>query len=164
MDSTKQKKSKKKWIIIGVAILFIAIISSSGTDENVTTTTTETNTVTATAQESEQKNVKLSFTITAGEAGDYGKLISYNKGTEFEENFYAYYVPVGTYTVTNIGKYTSQINVYSDEKIINDAGWEEVKSIGVVKLLDVNASETIVVEIGQHIEIAEPSVFKLTQQ
>ena len=99
-----------------------------------------------------------------GEAGEYGKLVTYNKGTEFEETFYAYYVPAGTYTVTNKGEYMSQINVYSDETVINEDGWEEPKSTGTVKLLDVDKSETITIENGQHIEIAEPSVFELKQQ
>lgn len=33
------------------------------------------------------------FELVAGEQGEYGKMITYNKGTEFEENFYAFYVP-----------------------------------------------------------------------
>ena len=105
-----------------------------------------------------------SFTLTAGEAGEYGQLITYNKDTEFEEIFYAYYVPAGTYTVTNIGEYMGQINVYSDETVITEAGWEEAKSTGAVKLIDVGESDTITVEEGQHIEIIEPDVFELVKQ
>ncbi|MGI6013652.1 MAG: hypothetical protein ACOX7K_05140 [Oscillospiraceae bacterium] len=101
--------------------------------------------------------------LTAGEAGEYGKLITYNKGTKFEENFYAFYIPEGTYTVTNKGEYMSQVNVYSDETHITEDGWEEAESLGV-KLLDVGKSDTITVSAGQHIKIAEPSVFEFEQQ
>ena len=106
----------------------------------------------------------VSFTLTAGEAGEYGQLITYNKGTEFEETFYAYYVPAGTYTVTNAGDYMSQITVCSNEKIITDAGWEEAEGTGDVKLIGVGESDTITVEEGYHIEIIEPAVFELVKQ
>ena len=110
------------------------------------------------------ENTTVTFTLTAGEAGEYGRTITYNEGTEFEDTFYAYYVPAGTYTVTNKGKYMSQINVYSDDKVTTEEGWEEPATVGAVKLLDVGKSETITVENGQHIEIDEPSVFEFTQQ
>ena len=115
-------------------------------------------------QDEEPEISELSFTITAGEAGDYGTLITYNQGTEFEETFYAYYIPYGTYKVTNKGDYMTQINVYSDETSINENGWEEPVSISIVKLVDVECFEIITVEDGQHIEILEPSVFEFVQQ
>ena len=105
-----------------------------------------------------------SFTITAGETGEYGKLITYNKGTEFESTNYAYYVPAGTYTVTNIGEYGSQIDVCSDEIVTTDSGWEESADIGAVELMGVGDSCTITVEEGYHIEIIEPAVFELVMQ
>ena len=105
----------------------------------------------------------LSFVLTAGEQGEYGKLVTYNKGTEFEETFYAFYIPEGTYTVTNKGKYMSQVSIYSDETYITDYGWEEYVNSFDAKLLDVGASDIITVEKGQHIEIHEPAVFEFTQ-
>lgn len=107
-------------------------------------------------------NEVLEFELVAGEQGDYGKMISYNKGTEFEENFYAYYIPYGSYKITNVGDYMTQVNVYSDETVITDAGWEEVAD-GSVKLIDVNASEEMTVPKGYHIEINEPSHISLVQ-
>ena len=104
-----------------------------------------------------------SITLTAGEAGEYGELITYNEGTEFEETLYAYYVPAGTYTVTNIGEYGSQINVCSDETV-TDNGWEESADIADVELIGVGDSYTITVEEGYHIEIIEPAVFELVKQ
>lgn len=105
-----------------------------------------------------------SITLTAGETGEYGKLITYHEGAEFEETLYAYYVPAGTYTVTNIGEYGSQITVCSDETVITDTGWEENVSIGDVELMGVGESYTITVEEGYHIEIIEPAVFELVKQ
>ena len=97
----------------------------------------------------------LTFVLTAGE---YGKLITYNKGSEFEESFYAYYIPEGSYTVTNKGKYMRQVSVYSNETHIKEDGWQEAESF------DVSNSDTISVGADQHILIAEPSVFVFVQQ
>lgn len=139
----EKKKKKKKWIIIAVVVLVVLIGGFGGSDD------------------SSDEN---SFTLTAGEAGEYGQLITYNKDTEFEETFYAYYIPEGTYTVTNAGEYISQVTVCSNEKVITDAGWEESESVGDVKLIDVGESDTITVEEGYHIEIIEPAVFELVKQ
>lgn len=117
-----------------------------------------------TSNDDANKQSTLSFVITAGEAGEYGKIITYNKGTEFEESFYAYYIPSGTYTVTNKGEYMNQVNVYSDEIHITTAGWEEPAEVFDVKLIDVGKSATITVEDGQHIELAEPAKFQFELQ
>lgn len=98
---------------------------------------------------------ELSFYLKAGEKGDYGNYITYNKGTEFEEKFYAYYVPNGTYTVTNKGKYMTQVNVYSDETHKVD-GWDEPVDCKVY-LLNVDESKEIIVPEGYHIELTEPT-------
>ena len=132
----EKKKKMKKWIIAAVVVLVVLIGGFGGSDDS-------------------------SFTLIAGEAGEYGQLITYNKGTEFEETFYAYYIPEGTYTVTNTGEYMNQISVYSNETVITEAGWEEAESTGDVKLLDVGESDTITVEEDQHIEIMEPAEFEL---
>jgi len=111
-----------------------------------------------------QYTEKLIFELIAGKPGKYGKMITYNKGTEFEESFYAFYVPVGTYTVTNVGKNVSQINVYSNEIIKNENGWDEPSEAFFAKILNVNEFATITISEDQHIEIAEPSNFMFEQQ
>ena len=155
----KKPVYKRWWFWAIIVFVLIAIISGGGDDTN-----TETGENTTVTEELPYNETKLIFTIVAGEEGDYGKMVTYNQGTEFEENFYAYYVPVGTYTVTNKGEYRTQINVYSDKKIINEDGWEEPESIGTVEVLDVNQSVVITVENGQHIEASEPSVFEFVQE
>ena len=168
-ENTNVKKPfyKKWWFWAIVVVVALSAMFGSNEEENKTTTetptTVETTENTAT-EEPKQEEEQLVFELVAGEQGEYGKMITYNKGTEFEENFYAFYVPVGTYTVTNVGKYMSQLNVYSDEIVKNDDGWDEVAESFFNKVIDVNKSETVTVEEGQHIEIAEPSQFKFEQQ
>ena len=167
-EGTNVKKPfYKKWWFWAI-IVVVALSAMFGSNEEETKTTTETPAVVETTEntttEEPKQEEKLVFELVAGEQGEYGKMITYNKGTEFEENFYAFYIPVGTYTVTNVGKYMSQLNVYSDEIVKNDDGWDEVAESFFNKVIDVNKSETVTVEEGQHIEIAEPSQFKFEQQ
>ena len=167
-ENTNVKKPfyKKWWFWAIVVVVALSAMFGSNEEENKTTTETPTavETTENTATEEPKQEEKLVFELVAGEQGEYGKMITYNKGTEFEENFYAFYVPVGTYTVTNVGKYMSQLNVYSDEIVKNDDGWDEVAESFFNKVIDVNKSETVTVEEGQHIDIAEPSQFKFEQQ
>lgn len=65
---------------------------------------------------------KLSF-ILGEEIGEYGKEVTLNAGTEFEENEIMFYIPAGSYTVTNNSSAAAQLTVYSGgpEK---DGEWE----------------------------------------
>ena len=121
--------------------------------------TTEEETSAETAEEAET----LAFELVAGEQGDYGKEKIYNEGTEFEDKRIAYYVPYGSYKITNVGDYMTQVNVYSDETVITDAGWEEVADVGSVKLIDIDASEEMTVPKGYHIEITGSFHISLVQ-
>ena len=123
--------------------------------------TTETE---AEISESESESEKISFTLVAGEKGEYGESFTINKGTEFEETYYVYRVPVGTYTVTNVGEYMNQFNVYGDEIHVTEEGWEEPTEIFYVKVLDVGKSDTVTIGENQYIEIHEPGNFKLEMQ
>jgi hypothetical protein len=103
------------------------------------------------------------FTIelVAGEKGEYGELITLNEGDEFEETYYVYRVPTGTYTVTNTGEYPGQFNVYGDTVYVTDVGWEELSDVFYGKLLDVGQSDTVEIGEGQIIEIHEPDHYTL---
>lgn len=98
--------------------------------------------------------------IVAGEAGEYGEKFTVNKGTEFEDTYYVYRLPAGTYKATNVGDYTTQLNVYSDELKKVD-GWEEPAETFFVELIDVSKSTTFSIKDGQHIEVAEPTELEL---
>ncbi len=151
-------------LLLSLSIIILLFTACIGNDISKIGDSSNIGVSGTTADSSNSVSKSLKFVLTAGEAGEYGKLITYNKGTEFEETFYAFYVPEGTYTVTNTGKYMSQINVYSNETRITEEGWEETSEAFDVKLLDVGKSDTITVGVGQHIEIAEPSVFEFVQQ
>ncbi len=118
--------------------------------------TDETTAEVETELESTESIDTISFELVAGEYGEYGKELIYNDGTEFEDKRVAYYVPYGTYKITNIGEYMTQVNIYSDEKQITEEGWEE-HGDGNVKLIDVEANEEMTIPSGYHIEISEPT-------
>ena len=101
--------------------------------------------------------------LVAGEKGEYGEPYAVNEGTEFEENYFVYRVPAGTYTVTNTGEYMNQFNVYSEELRVTDAGWEEPAETFACLLLDVGETGTVKIEDGQIIEIHEPGKFMLEE-
>lgn len=161
----KNKKPFYKNISFWLIVLFIVgAIGSCGSDtEAEPTPTTPTITQTPTTESIAEAVTEPALTIelVAGEAGEYGELFTVNKDTEFEETYYIYHIPAGTYSVTNNGEYMSQFNVYSDEIVKNDSGWEEVAESFYVKVLDVDASDTFTIADGQHIEIQEPAKFTL---
>ena len=106
----------------------------------------------------------ISFVITGGTQGEYGKLITYNAGTEFAEEFYAYYVPVGEYEVKNTREYPAQVNVYSNEKAVNEDGWEEPAEVFEVKLIGPRETAEISVGEGQHVEINDGEILQFTSK
>ncbi len=175
MKKTKANKNnekkpfyKKGWF--WALIIFLMIFSVVGTnDDEVVLDDVDSSVTESIAETTEQTSIdedkeELEIEITAGEKGEYGRLISYNKGTEFEEEFYAFYVPAGTYTVTNKGEYIGQFNIYSDEIVKNSSGWDEPKEIFGSERFNVGESKTITIEKGQHIEIVEPDVFLLEKK
>ena len=163
----KNKKPfyKKLWFWLLVFIIIGSIGGGSDTEAEPISTTPPTTQLPAIPNKkpTTEPTTEAATTIEliAGEAGEYGELFTMNKGTELEETFYIYHIPAGTYTVTNAGEYMNQFNIYSDEIVVNDAGWEEYSEVFYVKLLDVGASDTFTIEDGQFIEIHEPAKFVL---
>ena len=169
------KKPKKKTLIALVIFFVMCIVAVSSLDDSGVEETTATYATTNEATEAIKPATEpttepttepattqtTSVELIAGEAGEYGELFTINKDTEFEETYYIYHIPAGTYAVTNAGEYMSQFSVYSDEIVVNDSGWEEVAEIFYVKVLDVGKSDTFTIEDGQFIEIHEPSKFVL---
>ena len=137
------KKFISTLLIVTLMLTLAACGSNTTSIENTNDTTNNEalstdNTDNSNAVEEE----KISFTLVAGEKGEYGELFTINKGTEFEETYYVYRVPVGTYTVTNVGKYMNQFNVYGDEIHVTEEGWEEPAETFYVKVLDIGKSDT----------------------
>lgn len=160
----KNKKPfyKKLWFWLIIFSIIGSIGSCGAETETAPIVTTPPTTQAPTTEATEPvTEPALTIELIAGEAGEYGELFTMNKGTEFEETFYIYHIPAGTYTVTNTGKYMDQFNVYSDEMVVNDSGWEEYAEVFYVKVLDVGASDTFTIADGQFIEIHEPAKFTL---
>lgn len=101
------------------------------------------------------------ITLDAAQKGEYGEEFTINKGTEFEEAYYIYRVPAGTYTVTLTGKYMNQFNVYGETVYVTDEGWEELSDVFYVKLFQPGESDTVTIEEGQIIEIHGNGVWEL---
>lgn len=152
------------------AILIITLLAScriktpKTADKPVSSSTSTTTTTSVDAIENSEIEEKLVIELVAGEQGEYGTLVTFNKGTEFEQTVIAYHIPAGEYTVTNIGEYMSQFNIYSDETHITDEGWEEPAKGIFVKLMDVGSTEDFTIEDGQYIKIVEPGKFKIEQK
>lgn len=140
------------FILLGL-VFFIGVVT--GSDSEDVSQESSKRSYQVTLPQNSYIQYDLRFHLEAGKKGDFGKILTYNAGTECEETFYAYYVPSGKYIVTNKGYYTTQVNVYSDEiQIVN--GWEEPKDCQCY-LISKDQSKQIIVEEGFHIEIAEPT-------
>ena len=149
-----------------LGIVLLSAIFGSNEEENKPATetpsvveTTENEVVEETKQEE-----KLVFELVAGEQGEYGTPMTFNKGTDGEVTIIAYHIPAGEYTVTNIGTHMDQFNIYSDGTHKTEEGWEEPAESFFVKLIDVNASESFTIEDGQYIKVVEPGKWKIEQK
>lgn len=114
--------------------------------------------------ETPKQEQKLVIELVAGVQGEYGTPITFNKGTEFEETVIAYHIPAGEYSATNMGKYMTQFNIYSDETRKTEAGWEEPAETVFVKLIDVGSTVDFIIGDDQYIKIDEPDKFKIEQK
>lgn len=146
----RKKRPVKKLVILALACAFVIIGAGGNLDETEESADLPMPTVSANA-----------ITIVAGEQGDYGELLTLNAGTEFEENYFVYRLPAGTYKATNVGAYMDQISVYGETVYTTAEGWEELSDTGDIKVLDPNASDTITIAEGQIIEIHEPGKWML---
>lgn len=155
----------KATIILAVVytgiILVLILVSSPSKESTTATIPTATTAAVETAEVTEAVATSVSIELIAGEPGEYGELFTINAGTEFEETYYIYRIPAGTYSVTNSGEYMSQFNVYSGEVHVNDDGLGEFTEAVYVKALDVGQSDTFTIADGQCIEIHEPAKFTI---
>lgn len=175
VDDKKTKKpvTQRWWFWVLFVLLAVAYLKSCGgedTKETPEAPKEESIKVEETVQpevqepEPESEPEVEPIVLIAGEEGEYGELYTVNKDTEFEEIYYVYTVPTGSYTVTNTGEYMAQFSVYSYELVVNSSGWEEPAEIFFASPLDVGASETVTIEEGQIIEIHEPAIFTLVAE
>lgn len=138
-----KKKRPMKKAVIATIVCALVVIGAGG---NLDTAEGEA----APAESDAGEDV---ITIVAGEKGEYGEEFTLNAGTEFEETYFVYRVPAGTYTATNIGKNMDQLSVYGDTVYTTEEGWEELSDIGGVLLLDVGEASEVSIAEGQIIEL-----------
>ncbi len=142
----------------------------SESESEITTTVSETN-VTETTEETvlteesdngadsdavEQTQIEL----IAGELGEYGQIITLNEGSDLADTNYCYFVPSGTYQVTNMGEHPTQVDVYKNERSTDtdaDGNEYEYWADGTAYLIDVGTTKEVVVDEGYFIEIEEPT-------
>ncbi len=167
------KKNLRICIVALVLCVIFAFLSSGGTKESTEASATgeadveteiEASTEEGAKAESKEEDSEeedtLAFELIAGTAGNFGREMILNEGTEFEEKEIGYFVPSGTYKVTNIGDYPTQVTVYNSETHVTEEGWEEWTD-GEAQRLEVEESAEITVEDGHFISINEPTHISL---
>ena len=85
-----------------------------------------------------------------------------NKDTEFEDHIIGYFVPAGTYQVTNVDAHPTQMTVYQNKKV-KQGEWEEWAN-GKAYLLDVQETKSVTVPKGYFIKVTESTHIHLVQK
>lgn len=153
------KKKIVSWLLVATMALSLAACGGSEEPSEEATQTEETTEPTETPADSEESST---IELIAGEQGEYGKEITMSEGTDMEESFYVYYLPVGTYEVTNIGEFMTQVSVYEGFAKNEESGYDEYTASGDILMLDAEQSDTLEIPDGWFIEIQEPTHISLT--
>ena len=112
--TVKKSLFKRWWFWLVVIIVVIAIITPKSNKDAQQTAEPAQAAEPTQEEEPAQEEDSLSFVLMDDEIGEYGVEVILNEGTEFEEHEIAYYIPAGTYTVTNLDeKGGGQVTVYS---------------------------------------------------
>lgn len=172
------KKSKRNIIIIIVIVLLFLSAIGNCSGGNKSSSSSSSNSAASTAASSESSSdsessessldtapqpEKATIELVAGEAGEYGRELIMSAGTDLEEKLVVYYVPAGTYSVENLGRYRTQVNVYESEGIKHgENGYDEYTGGSNILVLDAGKTGDITVPEGWFIEIHEPDHIALT--
>ena len=81
--------------------------------------------------------------------GEYGQEITLNAGTADASTYYGFYIPSGTYSVTNNGSGAVQVTVYKDGTNTTEEGWEE-PVMGDASPLVVMEGDTGSITVGEN--------------
>ena len=97
-----------------------------------------------------------SILIVSGRENEYAQSLTLNAKTEFEYTYMGYFLPAGTYKVTNQGEFPTQITIYINEKQKVD-GWEEFKIPERKSPLLIFAGDTkeLVLDEGEFVKIGD---------
>lgn len=177
------KKKRGCGSLIFVCLVFVATLGVLGGDSGSSTpkaTTTKAAIVTKipsvtisekpTAKPTVKPTEKpLEIYLRYPELGEYGRYYVWNLFAEraTKEDMYTViqcFVPPGTYTVTNVGRYPTCVFVYSKETIITDVGWEEAVDGWASGILQVGDSCEVTVKEDYYIKLLQNDNFKLVQK
>ena len=116
---------------------------------------TDTEESTTSAQENGPEPIILSW----DEEGEYGKTITWNANTELPYTCIQFFIPTGTYQVTNnSSKVGSQVTVYDEGINVTEKGWEEpVGEAGNNVVLMPGESGELTIKEGQYVKLADSS-------
>lgn len=121
-----------------------------------------------TADATEDNSNKTTYMLDADNpTPGISEYVTFNEGTEFEDQSLVFHVEPGIYEVSNIGSYRSQVNVYVDgEKNVTEEGWEEwvVGDEGDAYLVDVGETIEVNVPEGYIIHLDPPAKLSLVQK
>lgn len=161
----KKKGSRKKTLLIVLGVIIVlGLFGSTSDDEETKETPTATEEHdTQQVKEQETANDNITIELIAGEQGEYGQLITMSEGTDMEESFYVYYVPGGSYEVTNEGNYMAQVSVYEGFSQNEETGYDEYTNSGDILTLDTGKTDIIEILDGWFIEIQEPTHISLVK-
>ncbi len=97
-----------------------------------------------------------SIVIVGGEENDFCLDMTLNANTEFEYTYKGYFLPAGSYKVTNQGEYPVQVTIYINEKQKVE-GWEEFKTPEEKFPLLIFAGDTkeLVLDEGEFVKISD---------
>lgn len=96
------------------------------------------------------------ITLVAGELGEYGKEIDIDGTPSIN-----YYVPEGTYTISNNGKWC-KVYLAKDDYYVNNDGYMENEIVKTLEFSDNGESQTITVSSGEHLELTVSASVSLT--
>ena len=136
----------------------IGDVTSVNREENITEYQSE---ITSSEIESAAEQL-LTIDLKAGVQNDYSHELIFNAGTELENHYFGYFVPVGTDSVKNLGNYPTYVNVYTNEKHITEKGWEEPSGEYHNIPLEKGATGELYVGENQYVKIIEPAHIELT--
>lgn len=121
MNAEKVKKPiyKKWWFYVIIVLLLLSAVGGGG-KKNAAPAATETPAPVETAA------AEFSVMLDVAQAGEYGREIVLNAGTENEYKYFGYFFPAGHYRASYTdGKAWTQISFYKDGTAVNEDGVEE---------------------------------------
>ena len=113
--------------------------------------------------EEDSATTALTIDIVGGEANEYSRSITLNANTDMPDERVVYFVPAGTYDVTNTASHPDQFNIYTEETHVTEEGWEEVVDADS-RLLKAGDTETFEVPEGWYVYVTPGSTFTMVQK